>query len=100
MFSVLFCFEKISWNKTKPNDVSETFRIYVSTLASRKGGWCGFRLTFPVRVSMGLASLAMDLCFQDHVELSQGPNNSHGCSNHNPVVPPPSLGIFDFVFFI
>jgi hypothetical protein len=75
MFSVLFCFEKISWNKTKPNDVSETFRIYVSTLASRKGGWCGFRLTFPVRVSMGV-SLAMDLCFQDHVELSQGPNNS------------------------
>ena len=51
MFSVLFCFEKISWNKAKPNDVSETFRIYVPTLASRKGGWCGFRLTFPVRVT-------------------------------------------------
>jgi hypothetical protein len=51
MFSVLFCFEKISWNKTKPNDVSETFRIYVSTLASRKGGWCGFRLAFSARVT-------------------------------------------------
>ena len=43
---LVFVHERISRNKDTFLNLVETFIMYVSALASRKGGWCGIRLAF------------------------------------------------------